>query len=162
MDDRYMGFYRGIVSNIDDPEKRGRIKCLIPDILGEKIESAWCEPCVPIAYDCGGDFCLPQVKETIWITFEKGNPNYPIYLGNWWQKNMTPLGSSYDDKGKIRIINFLDCTIIMGKGKIELCVGDNACNLFLTSEGATLLGNLTVDGDIFCENCTPSQETSTE
>lgn len=121
----YSGLYKGIVSNIDDPEKRGRIKCLIPDVLGDRVESAWCEPCVPVAYDYGGDFCLPQLNETIWLAFEKGNSNFPVYLGNWWQKEMTPLGANYSvsSASSVRIISFDNCSLILKDGKVNI-VGD--------------------------------------
>ena len=42
----YYGIYQGIVTNIQDPEKRGRIKVRCPDVLGGKAESAWCDPVV--------------------------------------------------------------------------------------------------------------------
>ena len=148
-----VGFYRGIVSNTNDPEKRGRIKCLIPDILGSKIESAWCEPCVPVAYDRGGDFCLPHTKETVWIVFEKGDPNYPIYLGNWWSKETTPLGKSYNtSKDKVRIINYANCTIIMKNGEILINVSDGAFDLKIAQGKVTVEGNLEVKGNISCQN----------
>lgn len=151
----YAGFYKGIVSNTSDPEKRGRIKCLIPDVLGGKIESAWCEPCVPVSYDKGGDFCLPQKKETVWIAFEKGDPNYPVYLGNWWQKNMTPLGSNYGaDREKVRIINYADCTITMKNGVIDINVGAGTCDLRIQHNKVTILGALEVQGNVSCYNLT--------
>lgn len=153
MSTTYAGFYKGIVSNTNDPEKRGRIKCLIPDVLGDKIESAWCEPCVPVAYDTGGDFCLPQPKETIWIAFEKGDPNFPVYLGNWWQKETTPLGKSYgSSKNKVRIINYADCTITMKNGEIVINVGAGVCDLKIVHDKVTVDGSLEVKGNVSCYN----------
>ena len=112
-DKEYYGIYQGVVSNVKDPEKRGRIKVKCPDLLGDETESAWCEPCVPVCYDNGGDFCMPEVKETVWLMFIAGDVNRPVWLGNWWQEKMTPLGSSYKDISKLRIISYADCTITM-------------------------------------------------
>ena len=154
----YVGFYKGIVTNTEDPEKRGRIKCIIPEVLGDEYESAWCEPCVPIAFDNGGDFCLPQKNEAVWISFEKGDPNDPIYFGGWWSENLTPLGNSYkSDREKVRIINFADCSIIMkdntliisvGSGENEITVKDGKVNI---NGNVSIKGNISVEGNITCK-----------
>lgn len=143
----YFGFYKGVITNIEDPEKRGRIKCIIPEVLGDDIESAWCEPCVPIAYDNGGDFCLPHKKETVWITFEQGDPNYPVYLGGWWQEKMTPLGDSYKDKEKVRIINFADCSIIMKDNILTINVGSSDSEITVKEGKIAIKGNVTINGN---------------
>lgn len=146
------GFYKAIVSNVSDPEKRGRIKCLIPDVLGDKIESAWCEPCIPVCYDYGGDFYIPPKKETVWVAFEGGNPNNPVYLGNWWRKNTSPLGSNYTSINKVRIIKYADCTITMKNGVIDINVGAGTCDLRIEHNKVTVKGNLSVEGNITCGN----------
>ena len=108
---------------------------------------------MPVAYDTGGDFCLPQKKETVWIAFEKGNPNYPVYLGNWWQKNTTPLGTNYgSSKDKVRIINYADCTITMKDGVISINVGAGECDLKIEHSKVTILGTLEVQGNVSCYN----------
>lgn len=144
----YVGFYKAIVSNTNDPEKRGRLKCLIPDVLGDSVESAWCEPCVPVAYDNGGDFCLPQKNETVWVTFDKGDMNFPIYLGGWWRKNSTPLGSDYSDREKVRIISYEDCIILMKSGVIDILVGGSDTTIEIKEGKAIIKGDLSVTGNI--------------
>lgn len=94
--DKYIGLYRGIVCDVNDPEKRGRVRCLIPDVLGANVASAWCEPCANFAFNGGGFISVPMMGDTIWIQFEKGEPNKPVWMGNWWSKFMTPLGAGYN------------------------------------------------------------------
>lgn len=145
----YLGFYKALVSNTNDPENRGRIKCLIPEVLGDKYESAWCEPCVPVAYDNGGDFCLPNLQETVWVTFEKGDPNRPVYLGGWWRKNLTPLGTDYSkDREKIRIINYANCTILMKDGIININVGEGLPEITIKNSKVEIQGSIEVTGSI--------------
>ena len=127
-DKRYYGMYQGVVTNIKDPEERGRIKVICPEVLGATVESAWCDPVVPVAYDNGGDFCIPTKSETVWIQFIAGDINRPVYLGGWWSKSKTPLGKNYVNTDKIRIINYADCTITMQDGKIEINVGAGVCD----------------------------------
>jgi hypothetical protein len=80
---RYYGKYRGTVINNIDPEQRGRIMALVPDVLG-LTPSSWALPCVPIAGKQQGMFALPQVGAGVWIEFEQGDPDYPIWVGGFW------------------------------------------------------------------------------
>ena len=149
-DKRYYGIYQGVVTNIKDNEKRGRLKVKCPDVLGGSTESAWCDPMIPVAYDNGGDFCMPAIDETVWLMFIAGDATRPVWLGNWWQKEMTPLGSTYTDIDKIRIINYADCTITMKEGVININVGAGVCDLEIKHNEVTVKGNLHVEGNIDC------------
>ena len=146
-ENKYYGIYQGIVTNINDTEKRGRIKCQIPDVLGGDTESAWCDPMIPVAYDYGGDFCIPEKNEAVWLMFIAGDPNRPVWLGGWWQKKMSPMGNNYNPKG-VRIINYADCTITMKDGIININVGAGVCDLEIKHNKVTVKGDLTVEGSI--------------
>ena len=81
--DRYYGKYRGTVFNNIDPEQRGRIMALVPDVLGIT-PSNWALPCVAIAGKQQGTFMVPQLGAGVWIEFEQGDPDYPIWVGGFW------------------------------------------------------------------------------
>ncbi len=110
----YYGKYRAKVVDLKDPEKRGRLRVECPSVLGEA-KSNWCEPCISIAYDGGGDFCLPPLNETVWIEFEEGNQNKPIWVGSWWSKEKTPI-ENYDEADKERIVEYQGVKISMKEG----------------------------------------------
>jgi hypothetical protein len=80
---RYYGKYRGTVINNIDPEQRGRIMVVVPDVLGIT-PSSWAMPCVPIAGKQEGIFVVPQIGAGVWIEFEQGDPDYPIWVGGFW------------------------------------------------------------------------------
>lgn len=145
---KYYGIYQGVVTNISDPEKRGRLKVKCPDVLGGSTESAWCDPMIPVAYDNGGDFCMPAKDETVWLMFIAGDSNRPVWLGGWWQKNMTPLGSTYSNIDSVRIISYADCTITMKDGTININVGAGVCDLKIEHNTVTVDGNLVVKGKV--------------
>jgi len=128
-DNKYYGIYQGVVSNIKDTEKRGRIKVQCPDVLGE-VESAWCDPVIPVAYDGGGDFCMPAVEETVWIMFIAGDANRPVWFGNWWQKEMTPIGTNYIKLDDTRIISYKDFSIVVHEHDVTIsnCNDISVCN----------------------------------
>ena len=80
---RYYGKYRGLVVNNIDPMQIGRIMAQVPDVLGE-IPSSWALPCVPAAGIQAGCFMIPPLGSQVWIEFEQGNPDYPIWTGGFW------------------------------------------------------------------------------
>jgi type VI secretion system (T6SS) baseplate-like injector VgrG len=41
-------------------------------------------PCLPITGKQMGTFMLPQIGSGVWIEFEQGNPDYPIWTGGYW------------------------------------------------------------------------------
>jgi phage baseplate assembly protein gpV len=83
------GKYRGLVTNVDDPAKMGRIKAKIPKLLGN-YDCNWAMPCVPFAGDSHGIQFLPQIGDGVWIEFENGDPNKPIWVGFWWKPETLP------------------------------------------------------------------------
>lgn len=80
---RFYGKYRGTVINNLDPMQQGRIMAMVPDVLG-LVPSSWALPCVPITGQQSGVFVIPQIGSSVWIEFEHGDPNYPIWVGGFW------------------------------------------------------------------------------
>jgi hypothetical protein len=80
---RYYGKYRGTVINNIDPEQRGRIMAMVPDVLG-LTPSSWALPCVPLAGKQEGTFMVPQIGAAVWMEFEQGEPDFPIWTGGFW------------------------------------------------------------------------------
>ena len=80
---KFYGKYRATVFNNVDPEQRGRIQAIVPAVLGV-VPSSWALPCMPIAGKQEGVYMIPQVGAAVWIEFEQGDPNYPIWVGGFW------------------------------------------------------------------------------
>lgn len=144
------GLYGAKVTNVKDPEKRGRVKVLCPDVFDDS-PSNWCEPCVPFAQDFGGDFVLPELDDFVWITFAGGDIDSPIYLGGWWAENSTPLGDDYSQKNKVRLITFGGMSITFDK-KTKLLTfmnegSENTCMVDISAKKVTISGNAEVTGN---------------
>jgi uncharacterized protein involved in type VI secretion and phage assembly len=80
---KYFGIYRGTVVNNVDPLQIGRIMALVPD-AGGITPSSWAMPCVPLAGKQMGTFMVPQIGAGVWIQFEAGDPDRPVWTGGWW------------------------------------------------------------------------------
>jgi hypothetical protein len=83
MTDKFYGKYRGTVINNFDPMQQGRIQVMVPDVL-TLLPSTWALPCVPFTGQQSGLFVVPQIGASVWVEFEHGDPNYPIWVGGFW------------------------------------------------------------------------------
>lgn len=82
----FYGKYRGFVVDNKDPEKRARIKVVVPSVLGEA-ETDWALPCLPFGGLADqGLFLVPEIDAQVWIEFEEGNLAYPVWTGTFWQQ----------------------------------------------------------------------------
>jgi hypothetical protein len=86
---QYFGKYRGKVSNNLDPMQLGRIQVSVPEVLGDG-RLSWALPCVPFAGPGLGFFALPPVAANVWVEFEGGDPDFPIWSGCFWGPGQVP------------------------------------------------------------------------
>jgi uncharacterized protein involved in type VI secretion and phage assembly len=94
---QFYGKFRGVVSDNGDPSNLGRIKAKVPDVYGEE-ESGWAMPAVPYAGNSVGLFLIPPTNALVWIEFEHGDPDYPIWSGCFWADNEVPVSPASADK----------------------------------------------------------------
>ena len=80
---RYYGKYRGTVVENIDPMQIGRIMAQVPAVLGTT-SSSWAMPCVSAAGTQAGCFIVPPIGSQVWMEFEAGNPDNPIWTGGFW------------------------------------------------------------------------------
>jgi len=78
----FYGKYRGVVVNNLDPMMIGRIQALVPDVA--PIPGSWAMPCLPWAGINTGVFTVPPIGAGVWVEFEKGDPDYPVWVGGFW------------------------------------------------------------------------------
>jgi hypothetical protein len=82
---RFFGKYEGVVTDVDDPLKIGRICARVPAVLGEDVPTGWALPCAPFGGGKNrGMLFLPDVGDTVWIEFAAGDVSRPIWAGVFW------------------------------------------------------------------------------
>jgi len=80
MSQKFFGKYRGVVTNNKDPQQMGRIMAQVPAVLGQG-QTAFALPCVPVGVSKTGGSSLPGVGASVWVEFENGDPDFPIWSG---------------------------------------------------------------------------------
>jgi uncharacterized protein involved in type VI secretion and phage assembly len=82
---RFYGKYRGFVVDNQDPAKLGRLKLKVPSVLGSDVVTGWAMPCAPYGGDANQGFLfIPEVGAGVWVEFEEGDLEFPIWVGTFW------------------------------------------------------------------------------
>jgi Type VI secretion system/phage-baseplate injector OB domain len=79
----YFGKYRGRVFNNQDPKGLARIQIQVPDVMGLNV-SNWAMPCLPFTGLQSGLYVVPPVNAGVWVEFEQGDIDHPVWTGCWW------------------------------------------------------------------------------
>jgi uncharacterized protein involved in type VI secretion and phage assembly len=82
-DVKFYGKYRATVVNNVDPMQIGRIQVTVPDV-SNLIPSTWAMPCFPIAGKQMGAYLIPQVGSGVWVEFEQGDSDFPVWTGCYY------------------------------------------------------------------------------
>jgi uncharacterized protein involved in type VI secretion and phage assembly len=93
-DQAFWGKYRGEVTGNVDPLAKGRVQVSVPELITE----GWALPCAPGAGPDVGLFAIPPVGASVWVEFEGGQLDSPIYCGGYWEDGQTPVPPGPDQQ----------------------------------------------------------------
>ncbi len=108
---RLFGKYRGKVLDNDDPLFLGRILADVAAVQGMVMN--WCMPCVPYAGPDVGFYAMPPIGANVWIEFEGGDINYPIWSGCFWGEGETPVVTAEPPNPMVKVFKTEFATLIM-------------------------------------------------
>jgi hypothetical protein len=80
---KHMGKFRATVVNNVDPERRARIQVIVPDVSPLPL-ATWALPCLPAVGIQQGMFTAPMIGSGVWVEFEQGDADYPVWVGGFW------------------------------------------------------------------------------
>lgn len=93
---RYYGIYRGQVTENRDPEGKGRIYALVPAVGQQQALEHWIYPAQDGAGSNRGSFWPPEIGDSVWVSFAKGDPSKPlVYWGGWFGGSELPSEFAY-------------------------------------------------------------------
>jgi hypothetical protein len=107
-----LGKVRGKVVRTDDPLNIGRIMVTVPSVLGRAAQ-VWAMPCVAYAGPGVGLVLTPPRGANVWIEFEGGQIDSPIWTGGFWDRGEYPLAAGAAE------------TRLLKTGSIELRLEDS-------------------------------------
>lgn len=139
---QFFGKYRGSVIDNADPLMLGRLQVLVPSALGE-VMPTWAMPCVPYAGMQVGFCMIPDIDAAVWVEFEGGDLDYPIWTGCYWREGERPTDAAMPENRMIQT-SFAQLRLddLPGEGGFTLRVGDPAVvapiTLSATSNGFSI------------------------
>ncbi len=160
---RQFGVVTAIVTNIDDPEKLGRIQIKypwIPKSGGAELSSNWARIASPSAGNGRGMLFMPEVDDEVLVAFEHGDLSYPYVVGILWnKKDKLPEGSGEiiaSDKKKIdqRIIRSSSGHLIIlndKKGEEQIIIQDKTKKNSITINSKDNSMTIKSEGDLILE-----------
>lgn len=142
---RFYGKYRGKVFDNIDPLYLGRIVAIVPAVSDEPL--TWALPCVPYAGQQVGFYAIPPLDANVWIEFEGGDPNLPIWVGCFWEEGQVPVEARESLPSDIVLFKTVSTSVVIrdtpGAGGLSLQVIDPAVetpiSINLNSEGIQVL-----------------------
>jgi hypothetical protein len=95
LENQYFGKYRGIVIANADPQQLGRLRVWVPSLFpmpddatpaeDSPCVSDWAWPCLPFGGGAKyGMFFVPECLSKVWVEYEEGNLDSPIWVGVFW------------------------------------------------------------------------------
>jgi uncharacterized protein involved in type VI secretion and phage assembly len=122
----YFGKYRGKVENNIDPEQRGRLMVSVPAVTGSGTLN-WAMPSAPFAGSSVGVWAIPPNGANVWVEYEGGNPDLPIWTGCFWDLGQAPATPALADqvvvKTKTCTLTLSDLPGPLGGVKLETQTG---------------------------------------
>jgi uncharacterized protein involved in type VI secretion and phage assembly len=107
---KLFGKYRATVTQTRDPLNMGRIQADLPQ--GFPVNSTnWALPCTPYAGKQIGFFTVPPVGSSVWIEFEQGDIQKPIWSGCYWEADQLPSEAAVDQPDKVQVFKTEGMTI---------------------------------------------------
>jgi uncharacterized protein involved in type VI secretion and phage assembly len=151
------GLMVGTVTNIRDPDHRGRVKLKLPTV-SDTAETAWAPVLTPSAGPSSGLHLLPDVGDVVLVGFEGGDFNRPYVLGSFWAGHTAPPETG-DDAGPQQVLRSRKGHVIRlddreGQERIEIVdkSGNNKITIETANNSITIHANgpiaLTTDGDL--------------
>ena len=102
-DSKMFGVVSALVTNVQDPQKLGRVKVCFPGLAG-KPESDWARVVQPAAGAGRGFYWLPEVNDEVLVAFERGEAHRPYVVGALWNGKDKPMKDAYTDENTTRMI----------------------------------------------------------
>ncbi len=118
----------------------------VPAVLGEG-QMSWAMPCAPFAGPGVGFFAVPPKEANVWVEFEGGDPEHPIWCGGYWDRGQVPteVPDPSADPAKVLVFKTEAGTITLDASRGEMTVvitnGRDAASIKMEGKKVSINGD---------------------
>lgn len=87
---RYYSTYRAFVYSNDDPDNLNRLQLLVPHVNPRVADETWAYPRNTYSGNGYGVHLLPKKGDMVWVEYEYGNLDYPVWSFGHFGENQKP------------------------------------------------------------------------
>ena len=131
----FYGKYRGIVTDNTDPNRLGRVRVRVQDVLGDQ-DSGWALPAAPYAGNGVGLYLIPPFDAFVWVEFEHGDPDYPIWTGCFWGGSDQLPGSPVNPD--VKVLKTESATITLNDSESSVTIETGNLKIVMDNQGIEL------------------------
>lgn len=145
---KFIGNYRATVLDNNDPEELGRIRCEIyPMLIGKTTAKnldgvdgiatehlPWAVPAMPISSGAGdgyGSFAVPGIGSFVFVFFEEGDINQPVYFAEAQTKQYGLPAS--------RTTNYPNRKVVETSSGVKIIIDDTTGKVIITGAGDVVI-----------------------
>ena len=144
----FPSLYRGIVEKNIDPENLGRCRVRVPAIHGKlnySVDSLpWARPISNYPIKEGrGNVIIPDKGDIVWVLFEGGDRNFPIYFGGTYARGDLPIDNNIVE---FYVENDTKFSYNRETSTYTISMGDT--RFILSPEGVSIVGNTSIEGNL--------------
>lgn len=134
----FYGKYRGKVVNPIDPLGLGRLQVQVPAVYGDAALN-WALPCLPFAGSQVGLLAVPPIGANVWVEFEAGDKDSPIWSGCFWSAGEAPSGATTAPFTKVFATDLVTITLtdVGAEPGVEIKTKDGS-RLAITATGIVI------------------------
>jgi uncharacterized protein involved in type VI secretion and phage assembly len=135
---RIQGVIVGVVQDLDDPQKLGRVRVELPTLGGQL--SAWARIATLMAGPDRGSLFRPEPLDEVLVAFNHGDVEQPFVIGALWNANDTPPENGGTSENHLRTLRSRSGSILRfddtpGAEKVEIIASGEAHRVVIDVAG---------------------------
>ena len=79
-----------------DPDRLGRLRVRVPKLFGQQVSETWALSKGMFSGKSIGFFAIPEPGDTVWVSFQGGDPRFPVWEYGWYSEGTVPESAQRD------------------------------------------------------------------
>lgn len=138
---KYYSIYLAKVYENQDPDRMGRLKLIIPEVAGQFPIDVWAYPSNMYAGVGYGIQLIPQKGDIVWVEFERGNVEKPIWRHGYPGLDEAPPADKYKPIENLWLVTPNGTSVLIDQvnTKIEVYLPKEKSGIEIAEKGISII-----------------------